>query len=369
MKVVEKKSLENNVITKSNTLVEALYRMSIKEIKIFEACLSMVDSRDVLDKEDAFVLTVEQALNLFYTESNRQNIYRDLKQACTSLFRREVTIKINDDETLLTRFVSDIKFNHKVGKVELHFAPGIIPFISQLVGNFTMRRLEHTKMLTSSYAYRLHEILTMWISHGLEFKELEIEEVKKLLSIEDRYYRFSQFKQKVIDNSIEQINKYTDINVEVSFLKNGRSYNWIQFHFHRKAEIARAEAAKAVRLERKEHNAEAKAKREKREAEEAVAAFRKRTEEEMNNYFSRYSDGAIFVERNGRKWEKAGSLLFTNREDGGTVAMQLKAAFAMINDYALFPLEFEIDSPEQQERERLEAEGQQRLFRTGNTNE
>ena len=352
----KKQELTENLVVKSNELITASYAMTVNEQRLLLACISQIDSRQKLEGDAVFTLTVEQARDLFYSRGDQRHAYRDLQVAAERLFERKVRIDLGGNEELLTRFVQTVRFSHDVHKVELRFATGILPYLSQLEQNFTQYRLSNIVQLTSSYAIRIYELLVSWAGQGVLFKELEIDEFRDLLALDGKYQKISELKARVVAPALEQINDSTDFELDISFRKSRRTVKWIQLRFNRKAEVARADAeAKAARLERQAHNAAAKAKREAEE--KALAAERKKqaAHERVKEYFGRIPKGTKFeLAEDGTVWEFDGNLL---QCEAMRTAMPLPPALGLIESGTLVPH----GGSDQEERERLEREGQRRL--------
>ena len=139
----KKQELTENLVVKSNELITASYAMTVNEQRLLLACISQIDSRQKLEGDAVFTLTVEQARDLFYSRGDQRHAYRDLQVAAERLFERKVRIDLGGNEELLTRFVQTVRFSHDVHKVELRFATGILPYLSQLEQNFTQYRMSN----------------------------------------------------------------------------------------------------------------------------------------------------------------------------------------------------------------------------------
>lgn len=349
------KDLTENLVSQSNQLVEATYNMSLGEIRILEACISMVDSRERLEKNDMFVLTVEQAIDLFYTEENRKNVYRDLSASCKALMKREATIQLNDDETLVTHFVSAVKYNKRDGRVELRFAYDILPYISALERQFTSYKLKYTQNFSSVYAHRLYHLLVMWLGQGLSYKEMELQAFKDSLDIGDKYKSFNLLNSRVFEPAIAQINEHSDVFVDIHFRKRGRAYHWLQLRFNRKPEIAAAtDAAKKERIERQQHNAAMKEKRVEGEQQAAKELADKAQQAAVAAYFAQVPRDALFVDADGIQWEFDGAVWLNGV--GNRTAVRIDTAYSLIQSG-----EMRLMGGDQAERELLEARGQGRL--------
>ena len=62
-----------------------------------------------------YLLTVEQARDLFYNGNDQYNAYRDLKTASERLFERKIRIQLDNGKELLTRFVQSVIFDPDAG--------------------------------------------------------------------------------------------------------------------------------------------------------------------------------------------------------------------------------------------------------------
>lgn len=229
--------MENNLIYKANALIEASYALSTNEQRLLLACISQIDSSKPLDANKPFYLTVEQARDLFYNDSERNNAYRDLRAACDRFYERDVKMKSEDGQwERRTRFVSTVDFDESKQEAVLYFAVGILPYLSQLKENFTRYRVENMVQLTSSHAIRVYELIVMWYGQNQSYKEIEIDDFKDLLGLGLKYKQTGQLNQFVIEPVIEQINNRTDFILEIKLRKIGRSFRYIQLRFSRKAE-------------------------------------------------------------------------------------------------------------------------------------
>jgi plasmid replication initiation protein len=230
--------MENNLIYKSNALIEASYALTLNEQRLLLACISQVDSSKPLTETKLFILTVEQARDLFYGGSERDHAYRDLSTACDKLFEREVTLRTDAEphKRLRTRFVQSVRFDDKKQEVQLRFSYDILPYISQLKDNFTRYRVENMVQLTSTHAIRIYELIVMWFGQNQSYKELELNEFKDLLGLGMKYKQSSDLNTRVLEPTLTQINTYTDFNLEINLRKIGRSFTHIQLRFNRKTD-------------------------------------------------------------------------------------------------------------------------------------
>ncbi|MCC6137703.1 MAG: replication initiation protein, partial [Bdellovibrionaceae bacterium] len=88
--------------------------------------------------------------------------------------------------------------------------------------------------LTSKYAVRLYELIISWRERGnVPFTGLK--ELRLKLGVEDNEYpTMDNFKRRVLDPSIKQINKHTDIIADYTQHKAGRTITGFSFTFTQK---------------------------------------------------------------------------------------------------------------------------------------
>jgi len=96
----------------------------------------------------------------------------------------------------------------------------------ELKNNFTQYELLYTLAMKSQYSIRLYEILKSY-----EFKKTIIYEVDNLkqMLLAENYKLFGDFKRRVIDIAITEINNLSDISIEYELIKEGHKYVKIKF--------------------------------------------------------------------------------------------------------------------------------------------
>lgn len=320
------------LVKKANDLMLARYSMTVNEQRLLLACISQIPLDAPLTAEFEFVLTTEQAQELFYSEKGKHNVYRDMREAVAALYERDAKIILPDGDVLQTRFVSSIVWSADKSTIKVNFAPKILPYLTMLKGNFTRYRLENVVQLTSFYAVRIYELIVYWSRNG-EFKQkqIEIDELKQILDIQDKYTQISELKRRVIDIAITQINENTDLLVDVEFKKLKRSFKWIIFTWSRKEDAIQAETE---RKKRSEHNQQAKEKRiyheQKQETENKKSENLITWESVPNGTKYRHQDGTTWIKEHGGFFR----CIDTNRTAPPFQAPQMLASgnFTLINE-------------------------------------
>lgn len=230
--------MKDNLVAQSNNLVSASYIMTTLEKELLLACISKIDSRPnrpvEVTKQTKFTISVKTMKELFYNERTNDNAYRDLRRAANRLFEREVTIKLEDNQTLRTRFVSGIRFDPKKAQITVTFAEDILPYLTELSANFTKYRLHEVAELSSVHSMRLYELIVMWTNQFQYSKELDLDDFKELMGVQNSYKQFGQLREFVIEKAINEINQKTNYKVSVSYKKVSRSFVGLTLSFYKK---------------------------------------------------------------------------------------------------------------------------------------
>lgn len=228
----------NLTVYKSNQVVEAGYKLSLNEQRVILACIAQVDSAKQLLTTDKFELSAKDFATLFLVSEDRA--YHALVDVAESLFNRYIIIDnpFPDRpriERLKTRWISSIYYMSAEGKICLTFAQDMLPYLSELKGQFTKYELKHIGNMTSIYGIRLYELLMQWKSTGK--REIEIDWLKKRFEIEDKYTSIKDLKLKVIDPAIKDINTHSNFSVSWTQRKTGRRVTHLTFEFAEKKPV------------------------------------------------------------------------------------------------------------------------------------
>jgi plasmid replication initiation protein len=118
--------------------------------------------------------------------------------------------------------------------LEITFAPDVVPLVTRLEEHFTSYQAKQVAHLTSKYATRLYELLIAWREVG-KVPQIEISEFRNRLGLlDDEYTAMHNFKKRVLEPSIQQINEHTDITVTYEQHKKGRLISGFSFKLKQK---------------------------------------------------------------------------------------------------------------------------------------
>ena len=233
-----------NLIVKDNALIEASHKLSESEQRL--VLLAILKGREFCDsieelKDKELIIHAEDYMKAFGVE--RQSAYESLKKAVLGLFEakwgyRFVNSKGNI-EVAYERFTQSAKYVENEATVKFMFANSIIPMLVELERNFTSYEIEQVANLQSRYAMRLYECLIRFKASKL--LNITLDELRFRFGLLDTEYKvMSDFKKRVLDMAVKDINANTDITVSYDQHKQGRTITSFTFKFKQKAKVKTA---------------------------------------------------------------------------------------------------------------------------------
>jgi len=228
--------MKNDLVVKTNRLNQAFQVLSLAEFHLVQ--LAIVDARDTgtgLTTDTPLRIDALRYADVFGT--TRQNAYMRMKEAEDTLFNRRFSFFDEYGKLVKSRWISQVRYLDSEGAIEIVFTPAVVQGISRINGVkefFTQYLLSQTSQLKSIYSSRLYELLIQWRSSGTT-PIINLEDFRAQLGIEDNQYRLmSDFKKRVLDLAINDINDKTDIKATYRQHKKGRSISGFSFSFKNK---------------------------------------------------------------------------------------------------------------------------------------
>jgi hypothetical protein len=221
------------MVYKSNSLVEASYRLSVAEQRIVLACVSQVPHGEPVTDEVMYSVSAQEIAEL--SETNTRTACRDLQEAALRLKRREVRIekeangKGKRKQVLICGWVQTIMYIENEGRINLRFNKDMLPYLTELSTQFTKYRLKAVAKMDSAYAVRLYELLVQW--QGIGKREVSLEWLRDTFQLGDKYPAIKDFKKWVIDPAVQQINEHSDLTASYTQRKTGRTVTHLIFTF------------------------------------------------------------------------------------------------------------------------------------------
>lgn len=229
----------SKLISKHNKLISASYSLGIPEQRIiFLAIVEARAQKQMIDARGVLQIHASSYQEQFKVEKHTS--YDALKSAAKGLFDAhfeydDIHEKTGDLVHRIVRWVQSVSYIDKTGMIELQFTDAVIPLITRLSEQYTEYDLKQVSELQSEYAIRLYELMMQWKSVG-KTNKIATDDLRKKLGVEpEQYQRMSNFKIRVIDHAIKQINSFTDVTADYEQHKTGKAITGFTFTFKQKS--------------------------------------------------------------------------------------------------------------------------------------
>lgn len=239
-------NLKNKEFTQANDFVESPYAQEFTqtEIKILEIAAASCKQEDIKFFENrnnkSFRFTTKSLAKLLNTSVS--SLSHEAERLSLSIIKKFIHGKRNlqdgkiEFETIA--IIPYTKYENGIFEFELNYK--LIPYFVKIKGPYTRYYLKYFGLLKSAYAIKLYKLLYQYLKIGN--RKFVIEDLKKQFGIKnDKYKNYGDFKRRVIDLSIKQINEYTDIFVTYNEIKEGNRVVELRFYFNKSEKLCDVE--------------------------------------------------------------------------------------------------------------------------------
>lgn len=220
---------ELEIVKKDNRLVEAKYKLTINEQRIVFSIIGKIRTDD--DDFDDYTINLAELAEFFGVTKSR-SFYEEIQLAAKQLIEKTIDISTSKRRRFVS-WLSFLEYGEGEASMTLRFDKALKPYLLNLQANFTQYHLAAVANFKNSYSIRFYEFLKMRQNMGKGgqfFVQYEILELKEILGISvDEYNFFKDFRIRVIEPSLKEIDTQTDLNiVQVDYLKKGRAIHSIK---------------------------------------------------------------------------------------------------------------------------------------------
>ncbi len=225
----KKKSLPNSlIVTQSNKLVESRYNLPLGEQRLVLTMIARIQP----DDEDFKPYRIRVHEFAEFLGIDKGSAYRECKKTTEKLLSRVISIE-EPDGLLQINWLSSAKYIDGTGMVNLSFDPLLKPYLLQLKSNFTSCKLAMLLSFTSQYTMRIYTLLKQY--EKLKKREIEVDVLRDMLGLgKDQYELYSNFKNRILIPTQQELAEKADVYFEFEEIKYGRRVGAILFHIFSK---------------------------------------------------------------------------------------------------------------------------------------
>lgn len=233
--------LRDKTVVKANDLIQkSRFNLSLQQQKMLLFLISQVTPYD--EEFSVYEFSIQEFCRVCGIDIASGKNYQDVKQCIKDIADKSVWVTVDGDEETLLRWIEKPYINNKSGVLKVRLDEDMKPYLLQLKENFTRYELIYTLYFKSKYSIRLYEL-----AKSIHYKELEeyrrtytVDELKRLLGAET-YAEYRDFKRRVLDIAVNEINSYSDKLLSYEPIKKGKSVVGIELIVNSKSIMDRLE--------------------------------------------------------------------------------------------------------------------------------
>lgn len=205
-------ALRNNMVTKLNPAIqETRFSLTAQKFDLLTCLIGKIKRSDSPDT--VYEISVKEfceATGKKYIDGESGYYYTTIKADLLEIANKGTYMLMDDGREHIFRWLEDVICEKGSGTIQVVFHPRARPYLFELTKNFTSYPVEHILALETMAAKRLYEILYSYKALGRRM--IEINALKRELNAQG-YDRIYDFRKYILDKAIDEINKYTDIEV------------------------------------------------------------------------------------------------------------------------------------------------------------
>lgn len=232
-----------NWVVIDNILIQSKHNLNNIEQKLLEYLVSLINLKNPtrkiqVKKRDIINFLFPNARNKKSNELSHY-YYNRLQQACYNIGNSSITIKFDNKKGLIIIPFCAFIDHEDSSYIIVAFSPEILPFLCFLEGNFTQYKICYIEKLKGNHSICLYKYFKMKnnIKNNTKKKKIvswheNLNDLRFILDIEKRYKEMKSLRLRVLEPSIKEINKNTDINITYNIIRggsNGRKILGLEF--------------------------------------------------------------------------------------------------------------------------------------------
>ena len=255
--------MSNEIVVVDNSLVTSAYHLTLNEQRLILCALKKIEPMVEMGENQVFYISRDDFIELGV---NPDIVSQEIRQATRDLMKKSVTVKTplgtlempwlsevlrfdkNAEQKLRELYPNPDDYDDYIRALRLHnlidsfthradenivarvvFHQKILPLLSNLKKNFTQFSIQDVAEFKSTYAHRIYQLMMQYKSTG--YVKITIDDLKFMLMLGLKYALFADFKKRVLDVAIDEINGKSPYNVQYELIKKGRKFVAIELKF------------------------------------------------------------------------------------------------------------------------------------------
>lgn len=220
------------LVVKDNDLIQkAKYTLTVNQQKIIAYLISKIKPTDKeLQKYSISIADFCELCGI-----NKSSFYTEIREIVDNLDNKSFWVE-TDEKVFKFRWFSEVEIIKGSGRVNIVLNSNIKQYLIDLSREFTQYELYNILALKGKYSIRLYEYFKSYaFRHDIE---VELDKMRDILCA-DKYKEYKDFKKRVIEPAIKEINEYTDLEVKYEKIMRGKWVVGLKFQIDRKQTLER----------------------------------------------------------------------------------------------------------------------------------
>ncbi len=213
----------NDLIVKSNNLIEGFMSMTANEYKLTLLLISRIKKDDVNFRKQS--VKISEIADLLGQDISKGNVYRIAEKLSSSLLNRKIVVVNDLGDNMEINWFSYCKRLKTKGLLEIAFNSDLESFLLQIKTSYTKYYLKNIKNMKHMCSLRLYEILKQY--EKISTRIINYNELSSMLGVS--YKLYGDFKRNVLIKAKKDLNTFSDLSFEFEEIKEGRRVSEIKF--------------------------------------------------------------------------------------------------------------------------------------------
>lgn len=213
------------VVMGNDLIQKSRYNLSLMEQKLVLFMVSKIKPYDTPGTDYVFTFNEFEAVCNLNRDGGKSK--RLVYSMLLDLKTKPVELRLGEKKVLITSWFNNALFDAETDTVRIDFSKYLTPYLYDIQKLYTQFCLENVLAMKSKYAVRLYEYLKSVKNMGYK-QIMALDELKGHMGAE-KYSLYKDFRVRALEPAIEEINRYTDLEIRWEEKKTGRKVSHIVF--------------------------------------------------------------------------------------------------------------------------------------------
>lgn len=279
-----KKISKHDKVSTTNEFVTASYNIDLQLEKMILFAISVVNKFEMdrqidFDFKHPVVVSADNMVNLMYDydpsvsltydESQLRigrlkSVTRSMKRFYTDLKNFPVMEVKRNEKGVSEKIpmINKLAYDTKHKQLSIYFPQEFYEFFYKLAGDgvvkpFNKHEIQYIMKMEHYFSLRLYRFLNAHIWRNKQPLIIEYDHIRAMLNKTKNYLTHQKIKERLIEPAIKEINDFTNIQVDATYIKTGASYtavqidyqfknNYIEMNMHKRIEALKVKYLKAA---------------------------------------------------------------------------------------------------------------------------